>query len=320
VNSTTTGRCLAGEFYECMRGLGEIDAAANQLALKFYVPYFARCKHVLDVGCGEGQFIEELTAQGIRASGVDADPVMVQKCHERGLSVAEADLFDYLPQHPGQFDGVFCSNLIEHLAMPDVLRFLELARAALQPGGVMLIATPNAESLVVHLYEFWRDATHVRLYNRPLLEFLLSWAGLRSIQSGENPTTTWTPPAELQSVPNVLEHLSPGRDLPPEKGETQAAPDSSKRPSWRRVISSLRRRMGRFLARTILFEEFDTLFEEFDLINSRMAILEANLATWKTAAQQVCLALYNSQSSFLAAPREVFALGINPASAHEDSR
>jgi SAM-dependent methyltransferase len=300
MNSTSTGRCLEGEFYQYMNSLHEVDAAANRLA---------HCKHVLDVGCGEGQFIEELTAQGIRASGVDADPVMVQKCRERGLSVAEANLFDYLPQHPGGFDGVFCSNLIEHLATPDVLRFLELARAALQPGGVLLIATPNPESLIVHLYEFWRDATHVRLYNRPLLEFLLSWAGLHSIQSGGNPATTWTPPAELQSIPNVLERLPPWQGLPPENGPTQPASDSSKRPSWRRIVSALRRRCERLLERIILFD-----------LSNRVAILEASLAAWKTAAQQVGLALYNSQNRCLAAPREVFALGINPASGHEDRR
>jgi len=311
VNST--GRHLEGEFYQYMHGLREVDGGANRLACKFYVPYYAQCKQVLDVGCGEGQFIEELTAQGIRASGVDADPVMVQECHKKGLSVAEANLFDYLPQHLGEFDGVFCSNLIEHLAMPDVLRFLELARAALQPGGLLLIATPNAESLVVHLYEFWRDATHVRLYNRPLLEFLLSRTGLHSIQSDENPVTTWTPPAELQRIPSVLEHLSPEPDLPPEKGEAQASPDSSTRSSWRRAISSLRRRMGRFLARTILFDEFDP-------ISARVANLEGNRAAWRTAAQQVGSALYNSQSRFLVAPREIFALGVNPASEHEDRR
>jgi SAM-dependent methyltransferase len=313
VNPMATGKSLEGEFYQYMHGLHEVDAAANRLALQFYVPYFAQCKNVLDVGCGEGQFLEELAAQGIRASGVDADPAMVQECHKRGLSVAKANLFDYLPEHPGEFDGVFCSNLIEHLAMPDALRFLELARAALQPNGVLLVATPNPESLIVHLYEFWRDATHVRLYSRPLLEFLLSWAGLRSIQSGENSTTAWTPPTELQSVPNILERLPSGADLQPQKGETQAAPDSGQRPSWRRVMSAMRRRMGQLLVRAILFEEFD-------LISRRVATLEANLVAWRAAAQQVGSALYNSQSRILVAPREVFAVGINPATVHEDRR
>jgi 2-polyprenyl-3-methyl-5-hydroxy-6-metoxy-1,4-benzoquinol methylase len=311
VNST--GRRLEGEFYQYMHGLREVDAAANRSVFKFYVPYFAKCKQVLDVGCGEGQFIEELTAQGIRASGVDADPVMVEECRKKGLSVAEANLFDYLPQHAGEFDGVLCSNLIEHLAMPDVLRLLELARAALQPGGLLLIATPNAESLIVHLYEFWRDATHVRLYNRPLLEFLLSWVGLQSIQSGENPATAWTPPADLQSIPSVLKHLSPVQELAPEKGNAQAAPDSSMRPSWRHAISSLRRRAGRFLARTIFLEEFD-------LLNARVADLEVSQAAWRTAAQQVGSALYNSQTRSLLAPREIFALGVNPVPEHEDGR
>jgi 2-polyprenyl-3-methyl-5-hydroxy-6-metoxy-1,4-benzoquinol methylase len=307
VNST--GRRLEGEFYQYMHGLREVDAAANRSVFKFYVPYFAKCKQVLDVGCGEGQFIEELTAQGIRASGVDADPVMVEECRKKGLSVAEANLFDYLPQHAGEFDGVLCSNLIEHLAMPDVLRLLELARAALRPGGLLLIATPNAESLIVHLYEFWRDATHVRLYNRRLLEFLLSWAGLHSVQSGDNPATAWTPPAELQRIPGVLEHLPPGQGLPPEGGETQPASSLSEQPFGRRAGSALRRRLEHLIERTI-----------FPEMSDRVTTLEANQAAWKTAAQQVGSALYNSQSRSLLAPREIFALGVNPVSEHEDGR
>jgi hypothetical protein len=71
--------------------------------------------------------------------------------------------------------------------------------------------------------------------------------------------------------------------------------------------------MGRFLARTILFEEFD-------LISNRVAILEANLTMWRTTAQQVGSALYNSQSRFLVAPREVFALGVKAAPEHEDKK
>jgi hypothetical protein len=71
----------------------------------------------------------------------------------------------------------------------------------------------------------------------------------------------------------------------------------------------VRRRLEDLLERTIFFE-----------MSNRVAILEANQAAWKIAAQQVGSALYHSQSRFLVAPREVFALGVNPASEHEDRR
>ena len=88
--------------------------------------------------------------------------------------------------------------------MPDALRLLKLAYDALLPGGTLLLATENPESLIVQLCEFWRDATHVRLYHRSLLEFLLSFAGFGQIRSGENPAAAWDLPQNLAAVPDVL--------------------------------------------------------------------------------------------------------------------
>ena len=73
--------------------------------------------------------------------------------------------------------------------------------------GRLLVATPNPASLIVHLHEFWRDPTHVRLYSRPLLEFLFHWAGLEKIESGENPYTAWTSSDEMQEIPVSLEEI-----------------------------------------------------------------------------------------------------------------
>ena len=189
---------IEGEFYGHMQALGHTEREWNRRVLEFYLPYFARCEHVLDVGCGEGQMIELLSAQGVGVSGFDSDAVMVQVCRERGLDVTQADLFVYLSGQQDRFDGIFSSNVIEHLTAEQAMRFVDLAFKALRPGGILLIATPNPESLIVHMYEFWRDATHVRMYNRQLLEFLLYRAGLRNVISGENPRTAWTPPSPLK--------------------------------------------------------------------------------------------------------------------------
>jgi SAM-dependent methyltransferase len=186
------GSELEGDFYAFMHSLDQVDETLNREALAYYVSFFAQCSCVLDVGCGEGQFIELLQAEGVEAVGIDRDARMVETCREKGLNVVLADLFDYLPQHEGQFDGIFSSNLIEHLARKDAIRFIERAFKALPIGGRLLIATPNPASPIVHLYEFWRDATHIRLYNDSLLEFLFHWAGFETIESGENPRTSWT--------------------------------------------------------------------------------------------------------------------------------
>ena len=55
--------------------------------LAYYVPFFAECRRVLDVGCGEGQFIELLQDKGTEAAGIDLDAGMVAVCREKGLDL-----------------------------------------------------------------------------------------------------------------------------------------------------------------------------------------------------------------------------------------
>ena len=56
---------------------------------------------------------------------------------------------------------------------------------------MLRLATPNPASAIVQFHEFWRDATHVRLYSAQLVEFLLVDAGFTSVQSLENNAARW---------------------------------------------------------------------------------------------------------------------------------
>jgi len=319
-----TDRTLEGAFYSYIYGEELAHPEWNRRMLEFYVEHFADSQHVLDVGCGQGQFIELMGAQGIKASGIDSDVQMVTVCQEKGLDVVNADLFDYLREQKEQFDGLFSSNVIEHLTIQDALRFFEMAFAALRPGGVLLVATPNPESLIVHLHEFWRDATHVRLYSRSLLEFLLFWAGFRDIQSGENSRTEWEPPAELQAVPKLLENLTSWERCSRPGGSTflesviEPKVPERERMGWRRLALLLRRRLARFVVQTLLFEEFaaiEAAVAEINVHTLALEKLEAALETVSGTSRQMGQALYEAQTRVLTIPREVFAKGVKPRAA-----
>lgn len=305
---------LEGEFYDYMHALDQVDATWNSSVLAYYVPFFAQCSRVLDVGCGEGQFIELLHAEGVDAAGVDLDRRMVEVCRQKGLDVVAADLFDYLPQHRGQFDGILCSNLIEHLTTQDAIRFVQTAFEALPPGGRLLIATPNPASPIVHLHEFWRDATHIRLYNDSLLEFLFHWAGFEEIESGENPRTCWPASEAMREVPQLLNEISIHRqraqwDLAlPQVAEPVLEGEVS---WWRRLVFSTRRRLARFLAQTVLFEEFAAL-------NTALSAKFAELAALTATIQRIEQTLYDSQSGNLTRPREIFCRGSRTIAASEE--
>jgi SAM-dependent methyltransferase len=324
---------LEGKFYEYMHQLGQADAGWNKEVLDFYVPYFARCHRVLDVGCGQGQFLELLESEGVDGVGIDADARMIETCREKGLTVVGANLFDYLPQHKEAFDGIFSSNLIEHLTAKEAARFLHLAFESLSPGGIFLTTTPNPESLIVHLYEFWRDATHVRLYSTSLLEFLCSDAGFTEVQSEENPRSVWTLSPRLQTVPDLLEELPSWRERV--RWNVKIAPrpaptfDAQDRTFVKRLIFSLRRRLASLLAENVLYEEFTEIEHNLSDLRQILEVLNANVndlnnawakqvARMSGTVKQVNFRLYESHTRLLTAPREILVKGIRPSLGTEE--
>lgn len=292
---------LEGTFYDYMHRLGQASAECNSEILAFYVPMFTGRRRVLDVGCGEGQFLELLRNEDVEALGIDSDARMAELCLAKGLDVVQADLFDYLPEHNGQFDGVFSSNLLEHLSSKEAVQFIQACYGSLSENGILVIATPNPASLTVQLHEFWRDATHVRLYNRPLLEFLFHWAGFTEIESGEHPDTAWTPRPAMAKLPGVLAEL--GAELTREQPFPSLSAPAVIRPRLapRRLAYTLRRRIARFLVRNVLYEEFASL-------RGTLQIQKRALKTQQDALQ----ALHESHAESLIRPREIYARGTKP--------
>ncbi|HVQ54244.1 MAG TPA: class I SAM-dependent methyltransferase [Thermoanaerobaculia bacterium] len=132
---------------------------------------------VLDVGCGRGEFLELLKAEGIASSGVESNPVSVEAARARGLSVEGADALQLLGgRPPGKLGAVVAFQVVEHWAPEGIFRFLQLARRALAPGGVLIAETINVDSLSAWK-AFYLDPTHVRPVPPDALRFLAEAAG-----------------------------------------------------------------------------------------------------------------------------------------------
>lgn len=164
---------------EAFRG----DESAVRERLRRYVPLFAGRRDVLDVGCGRGEFLELLREAGVPARGVDLDRDMTLWGREKGLDVTCGDALAELARLPaGSLGGVFCAQVVEHLATADMLRLVELAAHALRPDGVLVIETLNPESLLVLYRWFWVDLTHERLVHPETLRIVFQTAGLRDVE------------------------------------------------------------------------------------------------------------------------------------------
>lgn len=154
-----------------------------------YVKYFNSCCNVLDIGCGRGEFMELLEENSISATGIDVNEDMVETCHRKGFNVLQVDTHSFLKDKTENYDGIFCSHVIEHIAPQDALAFLDLCRKALKPQGILIIITPNPKNLCVITEGFWLDLTHTRPYPLQLLERLLTEKGFKVIASGEDQDT-----------------------------------------------------------------------------------------------------------------------------------
>ncbi len=95
---------------------------------------------VLDLGCGRGGLVEQLTP---RPLVIGVDPDMVSLVDHRLPQLPRAAAFSHaLPFESGVFDVVYATWLLEHLDFPE--RTIGEVGRVLQPGGAFVFITPNA--------------------------------------------------------------------------------------------------------------------------------------------------------------------------------
>lgn len=167
----------------------------------YYVPFFDGHEPVLELGCGQGEFLDALRGRGMAAWGVDLDPGMVERATAKGHDVTLAGAVEYLEgaSAPEGVGGVFCAHLLEHLQPVEAVRLLRGVVSVLQPAGVAVFVVPNPACYAVLTHDFWRDPTHVRFYDIPLVEFLCAEAGLVVGESGANPLDHPGPPPGFEA-------------------------------------------------------------------------------------------------------------------------
>jgi SAM-dependent methyltransferase len=122
---------------------------------------------VLDLGCGYGVFINQVTAQRRIALDNWAGFPAYLKPGIEPVTGAVTDL-DFLPD--GGVDFAFASNLFEHIPQSDFVRVLDGLRGKLSARGTLNILQPNYR----YAYrEYFDDYTHVAIYSHiSLADFL----------------------------------------------------------------------------------------------------------------------------------------------------
>ncbi len=206
-----------GKFAEKFRGPEEYVKSGQ----RSYLPDFSGRRNVLDIGCGRGEFLETMREAGVPARGIDLGEDSVAMCRAKGLDAEVADLFVYLNDLPeASLDGIFCSQVVEHLAPDRLPEMIGLCASRLSRGGVIAIETPNPECLAIFATHFYLDPTHTRPVPAALLAFYMEEFGVGRIETrrlapavDSMPSLAELPAAFRESFFGALDYAIVGKKL-----------------------------------------------------------------------------------------------------------
>lgn len=133
---------------------------------------------LLDVGAGDLRVRRKLLAAGF-AGNYDAQDI--------------GDEFRYtyrtLDEVSCRYDAVLCLDVLEHLRLEDGLGLVHRLVGMLNPGGVLIVQTPNGRCV---RHPLGWDMTHVHVYNLPDL-----WAYARALGLDADGYRVWFAPERL---------------------------------------------------------------------------------------------------------------------------
>ena len=150
---------------------------------KIYLPYIQSHKNSkwLDMGCGRGEFIENLLDEGIKAVGVDINPVEIGKLGQRGFEVYCDDAVDFLKASGKTYQGISALQVIEHFDHTYLKAFIQLVYDKLTDDGLIVLETINPHNPLA-FGNFHIDATHKVPLPPELMVFLLQWYGFHNVK------------------------------------------------------------------------------------------------------------------------------------------
>jgi 2-polyprenyl-3-methyl-5-hydroxy-6-metoxy-1,4-benzoquinol methylase len=142
---------------------------------------------VVDIGCGQGDLVRLMQADGFDAEGIDISPEQAALAHAAGITgVRHGDFRAILAEQPSRYAAITATDLLEHFTKPEVLVTFDDVAAALTPGGVFVARVPNAVSpLGGHIQA--GDFTHDTSFTARSIRQLAAAAGFEVVLTRSSP-------------------------------------------------------------------------------------------------------------------------------------
>ena len=135
------------KFDGAIQTLREVSAGRRARELNRFFPQPGR---VVDIGCGEGLFLESMKNLGWTVEGCEIGKRAADRAEERLSQPIHRGQFETLPRKKQPWDVVMLWHVLEHVENPELL--LQDIAADVPDNGLMVIGIPNAASWQASLF------------------------------------------------------------------------------------------------------------------------------------------------------------------------
>jgi SAM-dependent methyltransferase len=147
---------------------------------------------LLDFGCGCGDFLKRIQAQGWRVTGLDLAEAAVERACAQGLD-AHVGTLPTLQWSAGNFDAITMWQSLEHTHQP--LEVLRDAHRLLDAGGRLYVTVPNLAGFASRWFGsawFGLDVPrHLTHFTPITLRRILAKAGFTRIELKQEAHNSW---------------------------------------------------------------------------------------------------------------------------------
>jgi len=180
------------KLYLSLSKLRQYEKQIRKQAETLYLGPSTCSERLLDVGCGNGDFISRMQRLGWVTEGTEMDSHAAENARKKTGATIHLGKLENLSLPPQTFDVITMSHVIEHVHDP--ISIIRECYKLLKPGGRMVLVTPNPESLGHKIFtQHWiclLPPSHLQLFTQNALRKCATYAGFEDIETFSTPPGT----------------------------------------------------------------------------------------------------------------------------------
>jgi 2-polyprenyl-3-methyl-5-hydroxy-6-metoxy-1,4-benzoquinol methylase len=161
---------------------GSILSKNEAFAIEIQRANINRNASILDIGFGEGEFLEWANLRGYSVEGIEINETYVNRMRDKGLVAHLDDPVHFLKHANKKWDLIWIFDVLEHLSLDEIYALLSEVSFKLYSNGKILIRIPNGISPFGRFHQYG-DPTHVTSLSPPIIGDIAEVVGLQIKQA-----------------------------------------------------------------------------------------------------------------------------------------